>query len=625
MAEVQRDTKKRLGLLESLRITFEGCRIITEIAPSYFPALLGVCFFTALQPIAVLFFSSRILNELAGTREVSAIAFYAGGAVLSTLLMTVVNAWLTRVVDGDRDSLAVPRINLLTAQRFAQMDYAYTEDSGLHEKLADMNTKMVGNGLGLLGCFYRTQPVAQHFFGLVFALLMLSGLFSSKAAYTPSFATSPWAALLLAGLMAAGLVLTALYQRKENGMLEEVFRENAKSNTSAWYYSKYLEADEAAKDIRLYGQQPALMRIFEQAFNTRAWFRFFRFMGRENGLSSAMQAAVSGGTYLLIGLRAMAGMYEIGDVLRYVGAIAALSAALGSLISDWAQLMNNAEYVKPLLDYLSMPPLIQKGTQAVPPLDGQDLVFEFRDVSFRYPGTQAFVLRHLTLTLRAGKRLAIVGPNGSGKTTLVKLLCRLYDPTEGEILLNGVDIKTYDYAQYHALFSVVFQDFKLFPLPLSQNVAVSGTPDTEKAERCLNDAGFGQRLKRMPEGVDSTLYKTFDEDGVQISGGEAQKIALARALYKNAPMVVLDEPTAALDPIAEFEVYSTFDKTIGGRTAIFISHRLSSCRFCDEIAVFENGCLMQHGGHAELLGDAQGLYATLWHAQAQHYVDEAGK
>ncbi|MEA4832692.1 MAG: ABC transporter ATP-binding protein, partial [Oscillospiraceae bacterium] len=218
---------------------------------------------------------------------------------------------------------------------------------------------------------------------------------------------------------------------------------------------------------------------------------------------------------------------------------------------------------------------------------------------------------------------AVVGMNGSGKTTFIKLLCRLYDPTEGEILLNGINIKKYDYDEYMSIFSVVFQDFKLFSFSLGQNVAARVDYDKTKVEACLKEAGFGDRLSSMPEGVETCLYKDFDEKGVKISGGEAQKIALARALYKDAPFIVLDEPTAALDPIAEYEIYSKFNEIVGDKTAIYISHRLSSCRFCDDIAVFHEGKLIQRGSHDKLVADEDGKYYELWHAQAQYYAEEA--
>ena len=246
---------------------------------------------------------------------------------------------------------------------------------------------------------------------------------------------------------------------------------------------------------------------------------------------------------------------------------------------------------------------------------------EFRDVSFRYPNTETYALRHVSLRFRIGERLAVVGMNGSGKTTFIKLLCRLYDPTEGVILLNGVDIRKYNYDEYLSIFSVVFQDFRLFSFSLGQNVAAGAEYDRERAVSCLREAGFGERLDRMPEGLETSLYQDFDKAGMEISGGEAQKIALARALYKNAPFIVLDEPTAALDPVSEYEVYRKFNEISGGRTAVYISHRLASCRFCDEILVFHEGQIVQHGAHEALLAESGGKYAELWNAQAQYYTD----
>ncbi|MCL2285030.1 MAG: ABC transporter ATP-binding protein, partial [Firmicutes bacterium] len=222
----------------------------------------------------------------------------------------------------------------------------------------------------------------------------------------------------------------------------------------------------------------------------------------------------------------------------------------------------------------------------------------------------------LSINFRIGQRLAVVGMNGSGKTTMIKLLCRLYDPTEGEITLNGIDIRKYRFHEYMAIFSVVFQDFGLFDFTLAQNVATSAKPDFARVTECLDKAGFD--MKGME--LDSYLYKGYDENGIEISGGEAQKIALARALYKNAPFIVLDEPTAALDPIAEYEIYSKFNEIVGEKTAIYISHRLSSCRFCDDIAVFDKGKLVQRGSHDRLVADAKGKYHELWNAQAQYYA-----
>ncbi|MBO5078386.1 MAG: ABC transporter ATP-binding protein [Oscillospiraceae bacterium] len=226
------------------------------------------------------------------------------------------------------------------------------------------------------------------------------------------------------------------------------------------------------------------------------------------------------------------------------------------------------------------------------------------------------------MKFKVGKRLAIVVENGSGKTTYIKLLCRLYDPQEGQILLNGIDIRKYRYDDYMNIFSVVFQDFQLICQPLGANVAGGMEYDRARVHKALIDAGFGDRLATMEKGLDTMLYKDLSEDGVDVSGGEAQKIAIARALYKDAPFIILDEPTAALDPIAEAEIYSKFNDIAGDKTAIYISHRLSSCKFCDEIAVFHEGAVIQHGTHAELVADVSGKYHELWNAQAQYYTEK---
>ena len=227
----------------------------------------------------------------------------------------------------------------------------------------------------------------------------------------------------------------------------------------------------------------------------------------------------------------------------------------------------------------------------------------------------------MNMKFKIGKRLAIVGENGCGKTTFIKLLCRLYDPQEGQILLNGIDIRKYRYDDYMGIFSVVFQDFQLICQPLGANVAGGINYDSDRVKKALVDAGFGERLSHMEKGLDTMIYKNLSEDGVDVSGGEAQKIAIARALYKDAPFIILDEPTAALDPIAEAEIYSKFDQITGHKTAIYISHRLSSCKFCDEIAVFHQGRVIQQGTHESLVNERNGKYYELWNAQAQYYAE----
>ena len=272
------------------------------------------------------------------------------------------------------------------------------------------------------------------------------------------------------------------------------------------------------------------------------------------------------------------------------------------------------------IKYFNLPEMKKEGSRKIDSQGGY--VFEFKNVSFQYPSSEALVLNNINLTINSCERLAVVGMNGSGKTTLIKLLCRLYEPTEGVITLNGIDIKEYDYEEYISLFSVVFQDFKLFSFGMDQNIAVSENIDLEKLEDCLFSSGLGNIVNESDKNYQVSIGKNFDEDGRDFSGGEEQKLAIARALYKDAPIVILDEPTAALDPIAEFEVYSKFDTLVKDKAAVFISHRLSSCKFCHNIAVFHKGKIVQLGNHNSLVSDKEGKYHELWFAQADHYVYE---
>ena len=392
------------------------------------------------------------------------------------------------------------------------------------------------------------------------------------------------------------------------------------------YFLSRIHEYKQGKDIRTYDGQKLIESYLNKSDGIMAgWMKIavsnMSLNGFVTGMASGLLQIFA---YLFVVFRAAAGALAIGSLLKYAATIYRFSTALTRVISEASQLTMSAKRQQATMEYLNIEDVLYKGSLPVEKRffceDGDnDYEIEFRNVSFRYPGSEKYVLKNFSFKFRTGERLAVVGMNGSGKTTFIKLLCRLYDPTEGEILLNGIDIRKYDYREYMTIFSVVFQDFKIYAFSIAQNVAASLDYDKAKVENCLVKAGFGERLAALSAGAETYLYKNFDKEGVEISGGEAQKIALARALYKDAPFIILDEPTAALDPVAEFEIYSRFNEIIGKKTAIYISHRLSSCRFCDDIAVFHDGCLVQRGSHEELSADREGKYYELWQAQARYY------
>jgi len=312
------------------------------------------------------------------------------------------------------------------------------------------------------------------------------------------------------------------------------------------------------------------------------------------------------------------GALSIGSFTMYAGAVTSFAAALRRVMDSVVEIRNYDRYYESLENYLNFPAKMRQGRERIrTSMPGK---IEFEHVSFRYPGAAENALTDVCITIPSGTSLAVVGENGAGKTTFVKLLCRLYEPTEGRILLDGVDIRTLEYDRYAELFSTVFQDFQLFAMPLRDNINLTHKAEDVQIMTILEDLGLKTRVDSLPRGLNTHVYRNFDPEGFEPSGGEAQKIALARALVKNGPFVVLDEPTAALDPRAEYELYCQFDRLIKGKSAVYISHRLSSSRFCDRIAVFEGGRIVQCGAHDELIGQ-KGLYSELFDMQAAYYKE----
>lgn len=390
------------------------------------------------------------------------------------------------------------------------------------------------------------------------------------------------------------------------------------------YYMNHISTEfKAAKDIRMFRLTDWLLakcrelneyRYAMQKKNERCWFYVGVF-------DNVMWALSQVGIYAFIINAVIKGDVSIANAFLYVITAETFYDSISSVLKNISGLRQRNREVSDFRSFLDFEGgNDEDGGLPVPDCNRYEFIFE--KVSFRYPKTEKYALKDLTLKLEPGERLAVVGLNGAGKTTFIKLLLRLYDPTEGRILLSGVDIRTYDRRSYYRLFAPLFQEVELFAFPLAENISMDTPENTDaaRAEECLNMAGFGNKLKELPKGVQTEVLKVIDEEGLDFSGGERQKLALARALYKDAPIVVLDEPTAALDALAEYDLYQNFDRMIGDKTAIYISHRLSSTRFCDHIAMFMDGQMVEYGTHEELL-KRNGHYANMFELQAQYYVE----
>ncbi len=502
-------------------------------------------------------------------------------------------------------------------------DYALLEKPDFQEALHFYQTRMENNGGAFSSFYYGIQQIVNGVFGMIFSLATIAPAVRSLLRFDNSTFISSWhfalIMLLCVILCGATTAVVSGQSSKKVIRLEGFFVDIFAKFT---YWLNFPTRYRMGKDIRLYGSQAMVLREYQESFADEQ-INYRRYFNKElipyNLVMGAMQGVITAAVYVFVAVRAFSGALTADELVKIIGCVPIITSSLMEL-GQLPYLVNstlaNIGYLRKVYEY---PTERHMGTLPVEKRNDNQYDIEFKHVSFKYPGTDTYALKDVSLKLKIGEHLAFVGHNGSGKSTFIKLLCRLYDPTEGEITLNGIDIRKYDIHEYMSLFGVVFQDFSLFSVPLSQNVTTSVEFDRKKLLDVLDKAGIGERVQQLPHKEDTVLYKDFDEDGVEISGGEAQKLAIARALYRDAPFVVLDEPTAALDPISEFEIYRRFNSFTDGKTAIYISHRLSSCRFCDKIIVFQEGQIVQQGSHETLLAQG-GAYSALWHAQAKYYV-----
>ena len=619
--------KEKTTLRRAAAVHLRAIRELHRVTPQHFPVLTLYCLFGAITPYVTVFFSARVLTELATLRRAEILWRWVLAGVLCTGFAAVAKAALHRRCNTLLNDL-YGRKEMLFVHKIFRLDYSELDKQENHDLREQIKQNEQWSGWGLM-------HVPQLYSGAVTGILgLLSGTVLTVSLFTaPVPSSAGWLVVLnnpiFVLVLAAGILVISILAGRLSARAMQCwgdFSEEATFGNRRFAHFGFLGRDKRrAIDIRMNDQQ-RLVRAYWSGGSVFGVHGVFAKaargkMGVYASLGVCITTLTTGMIYLFTCLKALGGAFDVGSCTQYIGAATAMVANVFALTDMIGTLKANTPYLEKTFAFLDIPNSMYQGSLTTEKRSDRRYEVEFRDVSFRYPGSDIWALRHVNMKFKVGKRLAIVGENGSGKTTFIKLLCRLYDPQEGQILLNGIDIRKYRYDDYMGIFSVVFQDFQLICQPLGNNVAGSMEYDRERVKRALIDAGFADRLAAMEKGLDTMLYKNLSEDGVEVSGGEAQKIAIARALYKDAPFIILDEPTAALDPIAEAEIYSKFDEIAGDKTAIYISHRLSSCKFCDEIAVFHEGAVIQQGSHAELLADRGGKYYALWNAQAQYYTE----
>lgn len=558
----------------------------------------------------------------------TAAAIVCGIELISVLIQVINNK--NKQAHG---TLYYRNVERMICKKVLDMDYSKIEDIETQNKLDNAKTYIYNSNTGIPALTGHLSAVMSGIVQICLGFALAAPvLFVNSSAVTDihSFLMSGWgAAALLIFCGALEIFQAAALNPQAEKYMDQMYTDpkilQAERERSFYrWHTTYNYRN--GKEIRLYGEQQLIEKKFLTAHETVVDKILQTFL-KTSEYTFIMNLCDLLSKLVLYGFaiyRAVNGSMSAGDVIIFVMCFIRIQYAFESISDNFGSLLTKSQMWKQLYDFLDIPDEKYQGTIPTEKRDDNEYEFEFKHVWFKYPDSEEYTLKDINLKWRIGEKMALVGKNGCGKSTLVKLLCRLYDPTEGEITLNGIDIRKYKYEEYMELFSVVFQDSKLFSFSLAENVAADTEYDAERVTDCVIRAGLGERLDTMENGIETCLYKDFDENGVEISGGEAQKLCLARAIYKGSPFIVLDEPTAALDPISEYDIYTKFNGIVGTRTAIYISHRLSSCRFCDEITVMDNGRIAERGSHDELLGNG-GVYKELWTAQAEYYKDTAGE
>lgn len=596
------------------------CRFLTMVSQGNHRVLfwlLGSAFAAATLPYLSLFFSARILNLLLA-KSYRACLYTVVVFLLTQYGLGLFEKICRQYLDGQKELCLARTEQKITAKalelEFEKFEKTETMDAIRRTNVSSMGSGNVGDQLIVI------HTLITSLLSVLYALFFLLRLFLLSDSSRNNFFTSSFSMLALLLLCGVQLALSSRINRRSTQKKIELNQGNDHSNSVANYLVNVMLEERRADDIRIGHLDHFLDVQFGKAMEhfLPMYLDFARFSAITDGKNALLSLLSNFAAYLVIGARALYGVLPIGDVLLYAGSVTRAMSDLQTFLATGSEFDYINSYLSTYEDFIAQPSMAYDGTLPIEKRDDGQYEFAFHDVSFSYPGTNIPVLEHVTLSFAVGEKTALVGRNGAGKTTLIKLLCRLYEPTSGYITLNGIDIRKYSYKEYTQAFSVVFQDFHLFSLPLDENIAAGTEIDEAALQSSLAKVGLTDRVQQLPQGVRTRLYNN-NGSGVDLSGGEAQRTAIARALYKDAPFVILDEPTAALDPIAEAEIYKQFSQMTAGKTAVYISHRMSSCKFCDRIIVLDHGRIAEDGTHDTLLAN-HGIYANLYETQTQYYT-----
>lgn len=550
-----------------------------------------------------------LVNELTGNKEVEQLILYAGLIVLNNVGMTFLDNVLQRFCSV-LESKTKEGMMKLMSEKIMNLEYSYLENP----KYLDLKERAVFT--------INNQNAIANMIDMIFQtlsqVLTVAGMLAILATLGP--------VLIVVLLVGTGLMLW-IYSRVSKVQME-VMQDIIPINRRYGYYMNLSMEKDAQKDIRLYGMSDMITeRIMGFSNGTCDQFEYmYRKMGKALGEMAAVSEGVAAFSYAYVGIRTISEVFgpklTLGALTMYVSAAINISNMAVGLGSSIVSLLQFLSWLDPYMEFMALTEETEQVGKKM--FRGDVETVEFKKVTFTYPNAEQPVLKDVSFSIKKGEKISIVGLNGAGKSTLVKLICRMYQADSGEILVNGRNIYEYDYLSYMDTISAVFQDYRLFNFTIAENISCQASNVNEaRIENLMEEVGLKEKIAELPQGVLSRFGKDYDKDGVEFSGGQAQKVAIARALYKKASMVILDEPASALDPIAEAEIYEKFNRLVEAKTAIYISHRMSSSVFCDKILIIDGGTVADFDTHENLMKKTDSLYYKLFRSQAENYIVEA--
>lgn len=606
--------------MKKFKTVFTAFKEMHRLEKRLTPTSIIVAVVTAVMPFINIWFTAEIIDLLDAGADMKKLALYIALAVGINAVLFFFNYFLGDMYYMYRSLMYNKELQNITTKLF-KAEYQKLESSDFKELIHKHSEAQDRVFSSFVQFSWMMRDFISGAITLIISVIMIFPLLKIGFKTTgDTYFEKPVFLLTIFGAIAVMAVIILIVATQMNKAWFKASDEYSRLDRIFYYFLNMFSDYNTGKEIRLYKEQQLIEHTATDKLLTdgeKILKKASLHTAKSSSFVAVLGALVGFGIYLFIGVKGLYGLFGIGSLVLYCGAFMQIINGIMKMAVTFGKTAEMAPLVNYYFEIVNTKDDMTYGTKE---FDDDKFEIEFKNVSFKYPASDTYALENVNLKIENGEHLAVVGRNGSGKTTFIKLMCRLYDVTDGEILINGVNIKEYSKESIIKLYSVVFQDFKIFSIPLKDNICANEEYDGNILYACLDNSNIADRVEHLPDRENTYLYKDIDKNGVEISGGEAQKLALARALYKDSPVVILDEPTAALDPVAENEIYSRFNSFVQGKTAIYISHRLSSCVFCTRIAVFDKAHLVETGTHQELL-NAGGKYSELWNAQAKYYVN----